>query len=178
MNCQEIKNYAIKHTGLKDIPDSYLLDYVNETMDGLVIDSDSAGKKATIDVTAVANEWIDLPVDYVAVKRCIKNNQVYDDFLIENNQIQFKESGDYKVEYIKMQDHVSALADTPSINVIYHETLALGAAYKEAARIFMYDNNNIKAQLFSEYMTERNKAIKKATNTKRSRRRIQYADFF
>lgn len=180
MNCQEIKNYTLKKTGLNTIPDAYLIDYINEIMDSLVVDTDSAGKKKPITIDAISGEWIDLPVDYVAIKRCIRaeNNQVYDDFLIENNQIQFKISGEYRVEYITMQDHVLSLEDTPPINIIFHETLALGASYKEAARIFMYDNNNIKAQLFSEYMEERNKAIKKATNTKRSRRRIQYADFF
>lgn len=180
MNVQDIKNYALKKTGLNAIPDSYLIDYINETMDSLVVDADSAGKKETIIIDVIEGEWADLPVDYVAIKRCIRaeNNQVYDEFLIENNQIQFRISGEYRVEYITMQDHVLSLEDTPPINIIFHETLALGASYKEAARIFMYDNNNIKAQLFSEYMAERGKAIKKATNTKRSRRRIQYADFF
>ena len=180
MTVQEIKNFALKKTGFNQIPDAYLIDYVNEIMDSLVVDADSAGKKETIIIDATQGEWTDLPFDFVAVKRCIRteNNQVCDEFLIENSQIQFRISGEYRVEYITMQDHVSSLEDTPPINIIFHETLALGAAYKEAARIFMYDNNNIKAQLFSEYMEERKKAIRKATNTKRSRRRIRYADFF
>lgn len=179
MKVLDIKNYALKKTGLNAIPDAYLIDYVNETMDSLVIDTDSAGKKATITLTAVANEWIDLPVDYIAIKRCIntENNRVCDEFFIENSQIQFRISGEYRVEYIKMQDHVLSLEDTPPINIIFHETLALAAAYKEASRIFMYDNNNIKAQLYGEYMAERKKAIIKATDTKRSRKRIRYADF-
>ena len=45
MNCQEIKNYTLKKTGLNTIPDAYLIDYINEIMDSLVVDADSAGKK-------------------------------------------------------------------------------------------------------------------------------------
>lgn len=180
MNCQEIKKYAKKKTGLNDIPDSYVIDYVNEIMDSLVLDSDSAGKKATTYIYAEKNAWTDLPRDYVAVKRCIRidNNRVTDEFLIENDQIQFNIPGDYKIEYIKMHDHVQSLEDTPPINVIYHETIALGVAFKEASRIFMYDNNNIKAQLYGEFMGAMKQAISKASNTKRSRKRIEYADFF
>ena len=178
MNCQQIKDYVLKKTGFNSIPDSYLFEYINEIMDSLVIESDSAGKKVVSYVYSIPNEWSDLPENCITVKRCFKDNSLCDDFLVENNQIQFRVPGEYRIEYITNHDYVKDLKDTPAINIIYHETLALGVAYKEANRVFMYDNQEVKLQLYGEYRTSLLKAINKASNVKRSRKRMKYADFF
>lgn len=179
MNCQAIKSYALKKTGLNNILDGYVIDYINETMDSLAIEYDSARKKIITTITATENEWIDLPSDCLAVKRCFKgdNNYVYDDFIIENGQIQFTITDTYKVEYLGLQAHVTQITDIPSINIAYHEALALGVSHKEANRIFMYDNETIKVQLFQEYLQAKNQASGAASMQKRSRKRMKFAPF-
>lgn len=179
MNCQEIKDYALKKTGLDDIPDGYVISYINETMDSLAVEYDSARKKIITNIAGIKDEWIDLPSDCLAVKRCFKgdNNYVFDDYIVENGQIQFMITDTYKVEYLAMNPHVAELINTPSINIMFHETLAIGVAYKEANRIFMYDNEMIKVQLFQEYTQAKYKANSMASIQKRSRKRMKFAPF-
>ena len=149
-------------------------------MDSLVIDYDSAGKKKIINIAGIKNEWIDLPNDCLAVKRCFErgeNNYGFDDYIAENGQIQFTITDTYKVEYLGMQEHVAELTDTPSINVIFHESVALGVSYKEANRVFMYDNETIKVQLYQEYTQAKTNANDKLSMQKRSRKRMKFAPF-
>lgn len=179
MNCQEIKDSVLKKTGLNDIPDGYIIDYINEIMDSLAIEYDSARKKKIINIPGIINEWIDLPNDCLAIKRCFRgeNNYGFDDYIVENGQIQFTITDNYKVEYLGMQEHVAELVDTPSISVMFHECLILGVSYKEANRIFMYDNEMIKVQLFQEYAQAKKNASSMASMQKRSRRKMKFAPF-
>ena len=180
MTVQEIKDFVLNKLGFKEMPDKYVLQFVNEIMDSLAIDYDSAGKKTTYTITATKGTWTDLPSDCIAVKRCFKDNSEYnyDDFIIENGQIQFNTDGTYTIEYLALQSHVTALNEVPGINIIFHEALSLGVAYKEACRNFMYDNDTVKSQLYVEYTSAKETAKSRASNSKRSRKRIKYADFF
>jgi len=182
MTVLEIKNYALLLCGLREIPDSYVLQYINQSMDSLATKYDSAGKKVIANIEGTENEWIDLPSDCIAVKRCFKddNNYVNDDFLVENSQIQFTIPGTYKTEYIATQTHVTGLTDTPATNVLYHEALAYGVAFRETTRIFlledMFEGNN-KIMLLQEFNAKADEANTKLTSMKHSRKRMKYAPF-
>jgi len=183
MTALEIKNYALKLCGLPSMPDTYVIDYINEALDNLAIKYDTARKKVIIALTGTENEWTDLPSDCLAVKRCFKvdNNYVDDDFLIENNQIQFTDTGTYKVECLSMQEHISALTDTPAINIAYHIALAYWVAHKEISREFLLEDmvqGNNKVMLLQEYGVKAEEANNALSSMKRSRKRIKYADFF
>lgn len=183
MTVQEIKNYALLLCGQRDIPDAYLLQYINESMDNLTVKYDSAGQKKILVVSGIKGEWQDLPNDCVTLKRCNENGSefIYDNFYVENGQIQFGNTAEYKIEYIALQEHVTALTDTPNINIAYHECLAYGVAFKEATRIFMYEDmveGNQKFILLQEFNKKAIEANNKVSNSKRSRKRIKYADFF
>ena len=69
MTVQEIKNYALLLSGLGDIPDAYMLVYINQLMNELATKYDEAGKKSTTTITAVENVWSSLPTDCISVKR-------------------------------------------------------------------------------------------------------------
>lgn len=179
MTVQEIKDFVLNKLGFKEVPDKYVLQFVNEIMDSLTM-YDSACKKATNTIITTKGTWTDLPSNCIAVKRCFKNDNEYnyDNFIIENGQIQFKTDGTYSIEYLALQDHVTTLSEVPGVSVIFHEALALGVAYKESCRVFMYDNDTVKVQLFGEYTNAKETAKGRASNSKRSRKRITYADFF
>jgi hypothetical protein len=174
MTVNEIKNFVLKKIGVRDIPDSYVLDYVNETMDSLA-KYDEAGKKNTTTMTAVKDIWYDLP-QCLSVKRVLLNNLKYDDFVIENGQIQFKLDGTYTIEYIGLQDRVLTLEDTPPINVIFHEALAYGVAYNEYMRIFMHEDNN-SVFLLAQFEKKSSEAVARARLMKKSRKRVKYVPF-
>lgn len=177
MNCQEIKNLALLHCGQRDIPDSYVLMYINEAMTELATRFDSAGKKETTYLYGINDMWTDLPDNCIAVKRCFKGDTLTDDFLVENGQIKFHTEGEYKVEYIATQDNVTSLTATPQINILFHNALAYYVAYKEMTRIFMHEDlieGNNKILLVTEYHRQAEQANKKLTTMKKSRRRIKY----
>jgi len=178
MTVQDIKNYALKKTGFNQIPDAYLIDYVNEIMDSLVVDADSAGKKEVAYLYGIKDIWTDLPNNCIAIKRCFKGDVLEDDFLIENGQIKFPTEGEHKVEYIATQDNVTALTNTPGINQLFHEALAYYVAYKEMTRIFMHEDlieGNNKILLITEYHRKAEQANRTLQTMKKSRRRIKYA---
>lgn len=178
MNCQEIKNLALLLCGQRDIPDVYVLMYINEAMADLVTRFDEAGKKETTYLYGISDMWTDLPDNCIAVKRCYKGSMLENDTLIENGQVKFPTEGEHKVEYIAMQDNVTLLTNTPGINRLFHDALAYYVAYKEMTRIFMHEDlteGNNKILLITEYHRKAEQANKKLTTMKKSRRRIKYA---
>ena len=180
MTVQEIKNYALLLSGFNDIPDSYVYIYINQIMNDLAIKYDEAGKKATSIVTVVKDAWNELPANCIAVKRCLLNNYIYDDFVIENGQIKFNNAGTFTMEYITTQTPVVALANTPGVNIVFHEAIAYGVAYKESSRIFMHEDmveGNQKFILLQEFNKKSLEAATKARLTKKSRQRVKYAPF-
>jgi len=182
MTVQEIKTYALLLCGLREIPDSYVLQYINQSMDSLATKYDSAGKKVITNIIGTENAWTDLPADCIAVKRCFKddNNYVNDEFLVENNQIQFTIPGTYKTEYITTQTRVTALTDIPIINMLYHESLSYGVAFREITRIFLLEDmieGNNKFMLLQEFNRKSAEANTKLTSMKHSRKRMKYAPF-
>lgn len=183
MNCQEIKASAVILSGLRDIPDTYVLLYINTIMKELAIKYDAtAAKKKTIYIDGEKNEWTDLPKDCLSVKRCIReeNNYVYDEFLIENQQITFAIPGTYKVECIMPHCSVKDISDTPDINAAFHDAISYGVAFKETNRIFMHEDmfqGNNKTFLFQEYNKMAGEANSKLLGMKKSRRRIKFTPF-
>lgn len=178
MTVQEIKNLALVLCGQREIPDAYVLMYINEAMNDLAIQYDEAGKKEVTYLYGTKDIWTDLPNNCIAIKRCFKGNVLEDDFLIENGQIKFPTEGEHKVEYIATQDNVTALTDTPGINQLFHEALAYYVAYKEMARIFMHEDlteGNHKVLLLAEYRRKSGLASTKLRTIKKSRQRIKYS---
>lgn len=178
MTVQEIKNLALVLCGQREIPDAYVLMYINEAMNDLAIQYDEAGKKEVTYLYGTKDIWTDLPNNCIAIKRCFKGDVLEDDFLIENGQIKFPTEGEHKVEYIATQDNVTALTDTPGINQLFHEALAYYVAYKEMTRIFMHEDlieGNNKILLITEYHRKAEQANKTLQTMKKSRRRIKYA---
>lgn len=184
MNCQEIKTRALILAGLREMPDAYVLSYINEIMQELAVKYDAtAAKKKNIYIDAEKSEWIDLPEDCLSVKRCIneENNYVYDEFLIENQQISFAVHGSYKIECIAPHCSVKDISETPGINIAFHDAIACGVAFKETNRIFMHEDmfqGNNKTFLLQEYSRKATEANIKLLGMKKSRRRINYAPFF
>jgi hypothetical protein len=178
MTVQEIKNLALLLCGQRDIPDAYVFMYINKAMNELATKFDEAGKKEVTYLYGVDEVWTDLPDRCTSVKRVSKNNIPVTDYLIENGQIKFPTVGEHKVEYIAMQDRVTKLSDTPSINELFHEALAYYVAYREMTRIFMHEDltqGNNKILLLSEYNREAELANTKLRTMKKSRQRVKYA---
>lgn len=178
MTVQEIKNLALLLCGQRDIPDAYVFMYINEAMNDLATKYDEAGKKEVTYLYGVDEVWTDLPDRCTSIKRVSKNNVPVTDYLIENGQIKFSTVGEHKVEYVTMQDKVSALTDTPRINELFHEALAYYVAYREMTRIFMHEDltqGNNKILLLSEYNRRIEQASAKLRTMKKSRQRIKYA---
>lgn len=180
MNCQEIKNLALLLCGQREIPDNYVFMYINEAINDLAIRFETAGKKLTDTISAIKNRWIDLPNSCLSVKRCLLDDMIYDDFLIENGQIQFPITHDFNIEYLTYPDRVVELADTPNMHEAFHEALAYYVAYKEMTRIFMHEDlteGSNKILLITEYHRKAEQANIKLSTMKKSRRRIKRAPF-
>lgn len=175
MTVQEIKNYALILSGLSEIPETYVYLYINEALNDLTTRFDEAGKKEVAYLYGIDDVWTDLPDKCISVKRCSKNGIPVTEYLIENGQIKFPTVGEHKIEYIAMQDKVTALTDTPRINELFHEALAYYTAYREITRIFMHEEGNNAMFLLSEYNRKTEQVNAKLRTIKKSRQRIKYA---
>lgn len=181
MTVQEIKNYALLLSGFRDIPDNYVFLYINEAMNDLAVNYEEAGKRETTYLYGFDDGWTELPDNCLSVKRCFdKNHIVTSDFVIENGLIKFDISGEYKVEFIRMNDRVNTLTETPSINALFHDALAYWVAYRETTRIFMHEDineGNNKIMLFTEFNRKSKQANAKLRTAKKSRKRIKFTPF-
>lgn len=178
MTVQEIKNLALLFCGQRDIPDTYVYMYINKAMNELATRFDEAGKKEITYLYGIDDMWTDLPDKCISVKRCSKNGVPETEYLIENGQIRFPTVGEHKIEYVTMQDNVTALTDTPGIHELFHEALAYYVAYREMTRIFMHEDlteGNNKTLLLAEYNRESEQAATKLRIMKKSRQRVKYA---
>ena len=173
MNGQQMKKYALLHTGFSDIPDDYMLLYINKAMLDLATKFSTACKKDFVEVEAKAFEWEEITEDVIAVKRVYKNGQdgkvLYDNYLIENEHIRFDDSGSYILEVLCPPDELKYLANTPSINFLYHEAITFFVAYEEYCRVFMHEDTN-KDFLLSRYNDMAQRAHTKLSFQKRSRK--------
>jgi hypothetical protein len=180
MTVQEIYDYALLLSGFDEIPTDYVYLYINECMNDLAERFDSAGKKETTYLYGIDEDWTDLPSGCLAVKRVFKDNTPYSEFVVENGQIKFDESGEYKAEILTSPSRVTALTNTPEINQLFHDAIAYYVAYKESTRIFMHEDltqGNNKILLFTEYNRRAEQANNKIRGMKRSRSRMRYPDF-
>lgn len=180
MNGQQMKKYALLHTGVNDIPDDYMLLYINKAMLELATKYSTACKKDFLDVEATADEWEELTEDVIAVQRVYKvdggNKMLYDGYMVENEHIKFLDSGRYTVEILCPPDELKNLANTPEINFLYHEAITFFAAYEEYSRVFMHEDTN-KDFLLSRFNDLATKAHHKLVFQKRSRKRMPSPEF-
>lgn len=182
MNCQEIKTKALILSGLRDMPDEYVLSYTNEILTELAIKYDTACRKETTNVYGLKGHWIDLPYDCIAVRRCIHEcpNVAVADYIVENQQIRFDREGVYRIEYLTPYCKVKEMTDRPRLNMLYHDAICYGVAFKETNRIFVHEDmiqGNNKYLLFQEYTVKAEDANAKLSTMKRSKKRIHYPDF-
>lgn len=175
MNGQQMKKYALLHTGVSDIPDDYILLYINKAMLELATKYSTACKKDFLDVEATAEEWEELTEDVVAIKRVYKHEQgtkvPYDSYVVENDHIRFLDNGRYTLEVLCPPDELKNLANTPEINFMYHEAITFFVAYEEYSRVFMHEDTN-KDFLLSRFNDLAQKAHNKLIFQKRSRKHL------
>lgn len=180
MNGKEMKKYALLHTGFDEIPDDYILLYINKAILELATSYDTACKKDVMIVNTEGDVWEDIAEDIVAAKRAYKvdgkhKEQCYD-FLIENQAIKFPEKGRYEVEVLVVPDKLKSLSNTPEINMLYHEAITFYIAYEEFCRVFMHEDTN-KDFLLSRYRELALRAHHKLSFQKRSRKTIPASPF-
>jgi hypothetical protein len=182
MNLTNIKQIATMLSGFNDIPEANVKLFVIEAVTDLATRYDTAGVKETTYLYGI-DEWTDLPQECLAVKRVFKNNEPYDDFIIENGKIKFDEEGEYKAELINLPLRFTSTTSydfTLNLNPLYMYAVCYFVAYKETSRIFMHEDmtqGNNKMMLLAEYNKRAEEAHSKIRDMKRSRKRMKYADF-
>lgn len=175
MTGAEILLMANLHTEGDTISNAEGLMYINEWL--LM---DLGGDAGIVDSANVAlqraNDWVNLPVDFIEETEILKGNEPYwgsyyglnygGDYDIRNGQIRFPEEGEYTIFYIRRPAPITKLSDTPEINAVFHQC---GAIYV-AMRYKTYDdeNSNDAQRLRAEYDMYRERAIQEHKKISRS----------
>ena len=182
-----VRLMATKLSGFNDIPVLNVIMYMTDAAFDLATRFDTAGVKEITYLYGIDEDWTDLPETCIAVKRVFKDNQPYDDFVIENGKIKFAQTGEYKAELITAPynppldvDVITGPTLTLKINPLYLYAICYYVAYRETASIFMHEDivaGNNKSMLLLEYNKRAEEANRKLRGMKKSRSRMKYPDF-
>lgn len=176
MTVDEIRIMAQLKSG-RSIDLQVAMKFINEALDDLAVDYNTACRKKDYKIQAEENKWVDLPQDCVGVVECTQDGYKYDHYVInEHLQIKFETEGTFDIAYLIKYPDVSTKTETPSINNAYHQAIALFVGAREKQRLFGEEDSDSN-RLMMEYMTKAKKAHSKLSTMKRTKK-ISKAPFW
>lgn len=172
MNVKEIKVQSQLHIS-REINLQYALRFINEAINELAIEYDTACKRKFLDIEAIEDTWIDLPQNFLTIIRCLDSydNKFYD-FKVEYGQIKFPYSDKFNIAYLEYPQSCSTETETLDINTAYHYAISLFVAAREKQRLFGNEDTDY-VRLMQEYKEKAFKANIRLMRGKKTRRRMK-----
>lgn len=168
MNVKDIKVQAQLHVS-RQIQLQYVLKFMNEAINNLAIEHDTACKREFMTIKADKNIWYDLPDDCLGIKECTYYGEKYNNYRANHGQIKFGDTGDFEIGYLRYPKMVENETEVPDINGAYHYCLALFVASREIQRLFG-DENSDSMRLMQEYYTSKENVNLRLSRMKRTAR--------
>lgn len=100
---------------------------INNAVNLLINRHETASNIMEIPVTIQDGESYELP-DVLGIKRVLKDGRYYKDYKVRENQVVFKDNGEYILYIFPMPAEVVTEDDIPDINSAYHSILELYVA--------------------------------------------------
>lgn len=175
MTGKDIRVQAQLHCDL-NIESPYAIRYINEAINQLALEYDTAMNKGFTTITVDNVSWNELPKDVVVIKKVTRDNTAYNSFIVDGNMIRFYDIGTYEIEYLKMPTPLTTETDEPDINSLYHYAIALFVASRERSRLFSDEDNDC-LRLMSEFVNNAAKVNVRLSSQKKTRRIIKMPEW-
>lgn len=176
MNMKDIRINAQLILGLTvEMP--IAIRYVNEYIERLAEQHQTAAKKKTMTIQAGGIGYVDLPDDLLSVTRMLdEGGNIYNGFIIDHNLIRFMRTGTYTMEYTAYPDLIGAEQEKPDIPRAFYHACAYYIAAKERARLFSDEDQDY--MLYLEQADQMAKEADKTLRTKKKTRRFVKAPYW
>lgn len=176
MTVEEMRIQAQILTSLT-INQQFVFRYINQALEILANEYDTACVKETITIVATKEVFYDINDKFIAVKKIIKKDTTtidYDENIIdyelnEENKIAFHYDGTYYVTYLRYSKEVTENTETPEINRAYNNAITSYICSKERSRIFG-KNDNDSQMFFQDFYSFSNSANTSLSRKKRTKR--------
>lgn len=148
--------------------------FINEGLQTLAIDYDTACRRQTATVVCTAGIWADLPDRCIRIVDCvISGTRVpHDDYAASLGQIQTTTDVTLDLTYLVAPVDVVNDSDVPDVHELFHKTLALFMAARDRQRIFA-DEESDAMRLMSEFRQMAHAANARLSNLKGTRRTMK-----
>lgn len=154
------------HTEGDAIDSIIALKYINEWL-LMDLGGDAGMVDSVAIVVAAADEWLDLPVDFIEEIEITRDGKPYrgkyygrdyqGDYDIRNGKVRFPNSGTYVVHYIRRPAPLVNINSAPEVNAVFHYCASLYVAMR-----YKYhddEENQDAVRLRQEYDYYRDKAV-------------------
>ena len=152
--------------------------FINEGMQVLATDYDSACKRNNVALTVPVGTWTDLPAGCLAIIECSASGTPYETYEMSFGQIRTLSSDALTLDltYLTAHPDVVADSDAPGVHELYHRPLALFMAARDRQRVFA-DEDSDSVRLMAEFASIASRVNTRLTTGKKTRRVLAVAVF-
>lgn len=152
--------------------------FINEGLQTLATQYDTACKRLDTTLTCPAGEWVDLPVSAIRVLECVQSGTAtpYDAYEASYGQLRAESDVVLDITYLRAPLDVVADSDTPDTHELYHKPLALFMAARDRQRVYA-DEERDAMRLLNEFNTMATLANARLGSLKGTRRVMKVGAF-
>lgn len=145
LKIEQVIQWATVHNSGREISDAIGKYFINEALNELAVNFDSACKMVRLPMDFVENTWKALPLDLVALKYVESGDTKDSSFSVENNEIRFDYTFSGTLVYLRAPVSADILTDYPEVNDLYHPILPIYVGARAKQRDYgSYDTDSIR----------------------------------
>lgn len=152
--------------------------YINEGMQALAVEHDTACKRDYATLVCTGGVWTALPSGCIRVTEAVIGGTYvpYDDYETSFNELRTMSTVDLDITYLTVCDPVVGATGTPAVHSLYHMALALFMAARDRQRV-MADEDGDSLRLMAEFYDMAGKANARLASVKGTRRIMKVGVF-